>query len=345
MSFLDQILERNLVPEPLIRLGIRALLVQTLNREYKATVEQQNQAILDFIRDLKQCPIAIETQAANDQHYEVPSDFYQYCLGPRRKYSACLWRPETKTLAEAEEAMLQLSCERAQIEDGQRILDLGCGWGSMSLWLAEQYPQAKITGLSNSKSQKAYIDSVAREKGFSNLEIITGNITDFDFEIPPKFDRVISIEMFEHMKNYEALLRKIRKWVRDDGRLFVHIFTHKTVAYHYEDQGPRDWMTRYFFSGGTMPSHDLLLYFQNDFLIENQWAVNGVHYQKTAEAWLANMKRHKSEILPILASTYGEDHVTRWWVYWQVFFMACAELWGYDHGNEWHVSHYLFKAR
>ncbi|MBY0449627.1 MAG: cyclopropane-fatty-acyl-phospholipid synthase family protein [Cyanobacteria bacterium] len=345
MSFLDQLIESNLVPEPLIRLGIRYLLSQKLRVEYKANVEDQNQVILDFVADLKQSPIAIETQAANDQHYEVPSDFYHYCLGPRRKYSGCYWTPETKTLAEAEETMLQLSCDRAQIEDGQRILDLGCGWGSMSLWLAEKYPQAKITGLSNSRSQKAYIDSVAQAKGFKNLEIITGNIVDFDFEGSPQFDRVISIEMFEHMKNYEALLRKIRRWVRDDGRLFVHIFTHKTVAYHYEDQGPRDWMTRYFFSGGTMPSHDLLLYFQDDFTIANQWAVNGVHYQKTAEAWLENMKRHRSEILPILASTYGEEQVTRWWVYWQVFFMACAELWGYDHGNEWHVSHYLFNAR
>jgi cyclopropane-fatty-acyl-phospholipid synthase len=295
-----------------------------------------------FVDGLKRMPIAIETDSANWQHYEVPGAFYELVLGPRLKYSSGLWTTHVKTLAEAEEAMLALYCERADIQDGQEILDLGCGWGSMSLWLAEKYPNARITGLSNSASQKQFIEQRAQEKGFKNLEIVTANIVTHDWS--RQFDRIVSIEMLEHMKNYDALMAKISRWLVPGGKLFIHIFTHKYFAYHYESQGPSDWMTRYFFLGGTMPSHHLLLYFQHPLKITGHWVVNGTHYQKTAEAWLDNMKRHRREIRDLFKSIYGPDQVTRWWVYWSVFFMACAELWGYRNGNEWQVSHYLFEA-
>ncbi len=343
-SLLDKALESGLVPEPIIRSGIRRLLARKIEQEKLESVEARQARLMAFVEELKKAPIAIETDTANEQHYEVPTEFYNLVLGPRKKYSSGLWKNDTDSFEESENNMLALYCERADIQPGQRVLDLGCGWGSVSLYLAEHYPDCQITGLSNSKTQKEYIDGTAKEKGFENLEIVTGNVVDFEFEAN-RFDRVISVEMFEHMKNYQQLLAKISRWLTAEGQLFVHIFTHNTFAYHYEDKDGTDWMTRYFFSGGTMPSNDLLHYFQDDLTLVNQWCVNGTHYQKTSEAWLDNMKRHRQEILPILASTYGEKNVTKWWVYWQVFFLACAELWGYDNGNEWLVSHYLFKNK
>jgi cyclopropane-fatty-acyl-phospholipid synthase len=221
------------------------------------------------------------------------------------------------------------------------VLDLGCGWGSLSLWMAEKYPGSQITAVSNSRTQKEHIDAEAAKRGFKNLTILTRDMNVFDIE--SQFDRVVSVEMFEHMKNFQALLAKIARWLVPGGKLFVHIFTHRRYAYHYEDKGPSDWMTRYFFAGGQMPSDDLLLYFQDDVRIEQHWCVSGTHYQKTAEAWLANMDANRAEILPLFEQTYGVGNTKRWWTYWRVFYLACAELWGYRHGNEWHVSHYRFR--
>lgn len=340
---IDTLLERNILPDAAIRFGIRRLLRQRLRNERADTAVAQMERLQALIARLRTGPIAEQTQAANEQHYEVPTEFFTYVLGPHMKYSSAFFRDGVRDLATAEQDMLTLTCERAGLSNGQRILELGCGWGSLTLFMAARYPKARITAVSNSRTQKAHIDAEAKRRGLRNVRVVTADMNVFTTN--DRFDRVVSVEMFEHMRNYEQLLRKVARWLKPDGRLFVHIFTHKELAYLFEVQGPTDWMAKYFFSGGVMPSDDLLLYFADDMAIEKHWRVSGTHYQKTSRAWLDNMDRNREKIMPILARTYGQDQVTKWWVYWRVFFMACEELWGFRNGDEWLVSHYLFRKK
>lgn len=339
----NSLLEKDQIPDALIRIGIRKLLKQRLQQERKESSELQQAHLMKLIEELKNSPIAINTAEANEQHYEVPTKFYQYCLGANLKYSSGYWKTGVRDIDTSENDMLEITCNRAELKDGQDILELGCGWGSLSLYMAKKYPNSRITAVSNSKTQKLHIDEQAQKRGIRNLNVITININ--DFSIDKTFDRVVSVEMFEHMRNYRKLMKMVSDRLNPEGKLFVHIFTHKDLAYKFEVIDETDWMSKYFFTGGIMPSDDLLLYFNEDLSIEQHWHVNGLHYSKTSEAWLKNMDKHKAEIIPLFQDTYGKDQAMKWWVYWRIFYMACAELWGYNDGEEWIVSHYLFTKK
>jgi len=344
---LIQLTERGLFPDVLVRAGMRKLISQRLTDPDNVDGERRAQRYNAWLDQLRASPIAIETQAANQQHYEVPADFFHLHLGPRLKYSCALYPRGDETLAQAEENMFALYAERAGLRDGMRILDLGCGWGSLSLWLAEKYPRSQIVGLSNSHGQRQFIEARAQQRGLSNVRILTGNVVDFDFpsaDVEVGFDLVMSIEMFEHMRNYGLLLAKIARWLKPEGRLFVHIFAHKLLSYPYEVKDDTDWMTQYFFLGGIMPSENLLLNFQDQLRVERQWWVSGQHYEKTSNHWLAGMDAAKARIMPVFETTYGRDAAI-WFQRWRMFYLAVAEFFGYAGGNEWGVAHYLFAPR
>lgn len=340
---LDRLLEKNLLPDPLVRYGIRRLLKKRLIETDKGSAEGNRLELMNLISTLRRSPLAVNTREANEQHYEVPTGFYKYVLGPNLKYSCGYWEGGVKSFEESENKMLELTCKRAGIRNGEEILELGCGWGSLTLYMAANFPESRITAVSNSRTQKEFIDSEAYKRGLKNITIITSDMNDFETE--KKFDRIVSVEMFEHMRNYEILFNRIYGWLKPEGELFVHIFTHKLFAYLFEVKDETDWMSKYFFTGGIMPSDHLLFYFSGAFDIKNHWIVNGSNYEKTSNAWLKNMDDNKEEILKLFAGTYGEENKIKWFAYWRIFFMACAELWGYNDGEEWFVSHYLFKRR
>lgn len=332
--------ERGLMPDFLMRFGMRRLMAARLREESVDRGEREFDRYRHCLHALRQGPVAIETARANEQHYELPAAFYRQVLGPNLKYSCGLWTPGITTLADAEERMLQLSCERALLADGQDILELGCGWGSLTLWMAAHYPRSVITAVSNSASQREFILARARERGLGNVRVITADANVFD--TAERFDRIVSVEMFEHMRNYAVLMARIARWLRQEGRLFVHIFCHRQLMYPFTVERTDDWMGRYFFTGGLMPSEHTLLYFQDHLKIEDQWRVSGRHYEKTANAWLARLDANRPQVRATLAEVYGPSEVPRWFNRWRMFFMACAELFGYRGGTEWFVAHYRF---
>jgi cyclopropane-fatty-acyl-phospholipid synthase len=330
-----------LVPDPVIRTGIRRLLRQRIVEIRADDTEATADDLNAFVAQMDAAEIAPVPDLANEQHYEIPAGFYAQVLGDRRKYSSCYWRDGVTSLDEAEVYALDVTCERGDLADGQDVLELGCGWGSLTLWMAENYPASRITAVSNSASQGEHIRAEAAARGLDNVRVLTRDMNDFDTD--QCFDRVVSVEMFEHMRNYRALFGNIGRWLKADGKFFMHIFCHRSAAYAFVDRGPGDWMSRHFFSGGIMPSHDLPLYFQDDLAIEKRWRWSGTHYEKTANAWLENMDRKRDAVMPILEATYGAEDARRWWMRWRIFFMACAELFGYSDGQEWLVGHYLFR--
>jgi len=334
-------IENGNVPDPLIRLGIRQLLRERLSKIPLTNPEMGSAFVSQFLSEMAIAPVAITPEKANEQHYEVPSAFFELVLGHRRKYSSCYWPDGVKTLDDAEIESLGRTCERADLLDGQEILELGCGWGSLSLWMAEHYPNSRIKAVSNSHSQRLYIMGKAAEKGLSNLEVLTCDMN--VFETDTRFDRIVSVEMFEHMRNWQLLFGRVYEWLKPGGLFFMHIFCNRSLPYEFVVQNESNWMGRHFFSGGIMPSYHLPLYFQEKLKLTRQWSWSGRHYELTANAWLANMDSQKQQIWPILVETYGIDQALTWWVRWRVFFMSCAELFGYDQGGEWFVGHYRFE--
>jgi len=339
---LQQIVDSGFVPEPVLRAGIRAVCALRL-REQRRGVEDEQARHQALVAELRASEIAVEIAAANAQHYEVPAELFETVLGPHLKYSSCYWPPGVNDLGAAEAAMLALTAERAGLADGQDVLDLGCGWGSMTLWAAARYPNSRFTAVSNSRPQRAFIEAAAAARGLTNVEVRTADVR--TLLLPARaFDRVVSVEMFEHMRNYQLLLRRIADWLRPDGSLFVHVFAHRHHAYPFEDAGASDWMAREFFTGGIMPSASLLHHFQDDLVVTDEWHLAGTHYARTAEAWYDNLMARRADVERIFAAAYGAEAARRF-QRWRVFFLACAEMFGYRDGREWIVAHYRFAPR
>ncbi len=342
LSLSLEAVERGLIPDVLTRSAIRGLCEQRLRDCDRGNDIANSRALEAFVESMRVGPIAPVPEKANEQHYELPPEFFAAVLGPYRKYSSCFWPATETSLAEAEAAALEITCQRADLVDGQEVLELGCGWGSLSLWMAERFRNSRVTAISNSAPQRRFIESTAASRGLTNLHVITADMNHFAIE-RHRFDRVVSVEMFEHMRNYERLLERIATWLRPDGKLFVHHFCHRQFAYSFETDGDANWMGRYFFTGGLMPSENMLRQFHQHMTVIEQWRWDGTHYQRTSEAWLANLDAHRREVLPILEATYGREAARRWFHRWRLFFLAVAELFGDANGTEWFVSHSLLE--
>ncbi len=335
MNIAIKLAECRILSDWVIRLGIR----HRLSRKIKSLVSIKKSSA-EWVWELKERSIAEDTDAANEQHYEIPAEYFRTVLGTHLKYSSGYWPENCDNLEQSEREMLALTCERAELLDGQNVLELGCGWGSLSLWMAEHYPESRFTAVSNSNSQREYIMDQAKARGLSNLEVITCNIN--DFQPSASFDRIVSVEMFEHIRNHRALFKKIHGWLNSAGKLFVHIFAHKKHNYLYEPDQPDEWMSRYFFTGGIMPAFDLLPTASSGLLdTEAVWSVNGEHYSKTLEAWLDRQDAHELQVMKIFQGCYG-DQSQLWLQRWRMFYMACSELFAFNNGNEWMVMHYRF---
>jgi cyclopropane-fatty-acyl-phospholipid synthase len=330
------------VPDRVVRLGIRRLLKARLVEMRDGDVQATAALTQAFFDELRGAPLALLPEKANAQHYEVPAAFFGAVLGPQRKYSGCYWGDGADTLAQAEAAALQATGERAGLADGQQVLELGCGWGSLTLWMAERYRKSHITALSNSNSQRQYIEAQAAQRGLANVRVITRDVNEFD--TAERFDRIVSVEMFEHLRSWPRAFARVARWLTPQGRFFMHVFAHRGAPYAFVERDASDWMSKHFFSGGMMPSDDLPLLCQDDLRLLQRWRWDGTHYQRTADAWLRNMDDGRSALWPLFEHTYGAQAGV-WWVRWRLFFMSCAELFGFDAGQQWWVSHYLFERR
>jgi cyclopropane-fatty-acyl-phospholipid synthase len=344
----DAVVDRGLLPDPVLRAAIRRLLAQRLRDITAGSVEDRARRKRELLRELAQAPLAVHTDEANEQHYEVPTELFELMLGPHLKYSSGYWPPTVSTLAGAEEAMLRLTTDRAQLVDGQDVLELGCGWGSLTLWMAERFPASRITAVSNSATQREHIEKQAVARGFDNVRVLTCDVNRLgvdaytDVATPDSFDRVVSVEMFEHVRNHRVLTERIATWLRPGGALFVHVFAHRSDPYPFDTGGNADWMARHFFTGGLMPSDDLLLHSVRDLAVDDHWVLSGRHYARTLRAWLDRLDAQRDRATSLLADTYGPRAARAWFHRWRVFDIACEELFAFAGGDEWHVSHYLF---
>jgi len=335
--------EQGLVPDRVVRLGIRRLLKQRLDEIAAGDAAAAAEQAARFFASLGEQPLALLPEKANEQHYEVPAAFFAQVLGRHRKYSSCWWPEGIDTLDDAEAAALGETCARAGLLNGQQVLELGCGWGSLSLWMASSFPASRITAVSNSNSQREHIEAEAKRRGLENLHVVTCDFNAFDTE--ERFDRVVSVEMFEHLRNWPAAFAKVAGWLKPEGRFFMHVFAHRSTPYAFVERDASDWMSRHFFSGGMMPSDDMALHFQDDLKLVRRWRWDGRHYQRTSEAWLANMDAKREAVWPVLEATYGREQASVWWMRWRLFFLSVAELFGHEEGQQWWVSHYLFERR
>ncbi len=339
-------IEQGLVPDRVVRLGIRRLLKARINELHSGDAAAVAELTQAFVDEIRHAPVALLPEKANEQHYEVPAAFFGAVLGSHRKYSSCYWgdgASAVQTLAQAEAAALQATCERAGLADGQQILELGCGWGSLSLWMAERFRGSRITALSNSHSQREHIEAQSLQRGLTNLTVVTRDINEFD--TGERFDRVVSVEMFEHLRNWPQAFGRVARWLNADGRFFMHVFAHREAPYAFVERDASDWMSKHFFSGGMMPSDDLALHCQDDLRLVRRWRWDGTHYQRTSEAWLRNMDDQREALMPLFEQTYGREQAGVWWMRWRLFFMSVAELFGFGGGQQWWVTHYLFDKR